>query len=158
MSKPTLNEALQAVKILSELGVTKEAREMLNSAVRAKYSFNVTLFEKLSHLLTREDLNSMFNFFVENKKLTEDELQEIHSILIREKENLKKEPLGDFQEDHVAIVTQVGDKPKTSQADENKIVKEYLEKHVAASPSYRKPTVSIVGFVPVDQTKYNEIR
>lgn len=162
MSKPTLNEALNAVNVLSSLGVTKEAVDMLNNAVRAKYSFNVTLFEKLSLLLTREDLQSIFNFFVENAKLTEVELQEIHSILLREKEELKKEPLGDFQEDHVAVVTNVGGAPKLKRVNTSDIVtdivKQYLNHRDDVQPTTRKPSVTIVGFAPDGKTKYNEIR
>lgn len=162
MSKPTLNEALNAVKVLSELGVSSEAIASLDSAVRMKYSFNISLFERLSTMLHQPELQSIFEFFKANNKLSSVEITEIEEIILREQaaEDLSK--LEHSQEDHIAVVTDVRGAPKLKRVNTSDIVTDIIKQHLnhrnGVQPTTRRPSVSIVGFVPGGKGASNEIR
>lgn len=162
MSKPTLNEALNAVKVLSELGVSNEAIASLDSAIRMKYSFNISLFERLSTMLHEPELKSIFEFFKANNKLSSVEITEIEEIILREQAAEDPSKLEHSQEDHIAVVTNVGGAPKLKRGNANDvvtdIVKQYLNHRNDVQPTTRRPSVSIVGFVPGGKGASNEIR
>lgn len=171
MSKPTLNEALNAVKVLSELGVSNEAIASLDSAIRMKYSFNISLFERLSTMLHEPELKSIFEFFKANNKLSSVEITEIEEIILREKAAEDPSKLEHSQEDHIAVVKNIDGSPKLKRVNTSDVVADIIKQHFdhrnSVQPTRRepdvqattrKPSVSIVGFVPVDKTKYNEIR
>lgn len=162
MSKPTLNEALNAVKVLSELGVSSEAIASLDSAIRMKYSFNISLFERLSTMLYEPELKSIFEFFKANNKLSSMEIAEIEEIILREEASEDPGKLEHSQEDHIAVVTNVSGAPKLQRGNASDIVtdivKQYLDKQVDTQPTTRRPSVSIVGFVPGGKGASNEIR
>lgn len=162
MSKPTLNEALNAVKVLSELGVSSEAIASLDSAIRMKYSFNISLFERLSTMLHQPELKSLFEFFKANNKLSSMEIAEIEEIILREEASEDPSKLEHSQEDHIAVVTKIDGSPKLQRGNAsdvvNDIVKQYFDKRVDVQPTTRRPSVSIVGFVPGGKGASNEIR
>lgn len=162
MSKPTLNEALQAVKILSELGVSNEAIASLDSAIRMKYSFNISLFERLSTMLHEPELKSIFEFFKANNKLSSVEITEIEEIILREQAAEDPSKLEHSQEDHIAVVTNVGGAPKLKRVNTSDIVTDIIKQHLNhrndVQPTTRRPSVSIVGFVPGGKGASNEIR
>ena len=162
MSKPTLNEALNAVKVLSELGVSNEAIASLDSAVRMKYSFNISLFERLSTMLHQPELQSIFEFFKANNKLSSVEIAEIEEIILREKAAEDPSKLEHSQEDHIAVVTDVRGAPKLKRGNASDIVtdiiKQHFEKRNNPQATTRKPSVSIIGFAPGCVSDHNEIR
>lgn len=164
MSKPTLNEALNAVKVLSELGVSSEAIASLDSAIRMKYSFHISLFERLSTMLHEPELKSIFEFFKANNKLSSVEIAEIEEIILREQAAEDPSKLEHSQEDHIAVVTKIDGSPKLQRGNASDvvsdIVKQYFDKRVDVQPTTRRPSVSIVGFVPNGKcdNRYNEIR
>lgn len=162
MSKPTLNEALNAVKVLSELGVSSEAIASLDSAIRMKYSFNISLFERLSTMLHEPELKSIFEFFKANNKLSTVEIAEIEEIILREKAAEDPSKLEHSQEDHIAVVTNVGGAPKLKRGNTSDIVTDIIKQHLNhrnnVQPTIRRPSVSIVGFVPGGKGASNEIR
>lgn len=162
MSKPTLNEALNAVKVLSELGVSSEAIASLDSAIRMKYSFNISLFERLSTMLHEPELKSIFEFFKANNKLSSVEITEIDEIILREKAAEDPSKLEHSQEDHIAVVTNVGGAPKLNRGNASDIVTDIIKQHLNhrndVQPTTRRPSVSIVGFVPGGKGASNEIR
>lgn len=162
MSKPTLNEALNAVKVLSELGVSTEAIASLDSAIRMKYSFNISLFERLSTMLHEPELKSIFEFFKANNKLSSVEITEIEEIILREQAAEDPSKLEHSQEDHIAVVTNVGGAPKLNRGNAGDIVTDIIKQHLNhrndVQPTTRRPSVSIVGFVPGGKGASNEIR
>lgn len=162
MSKPTLNEALNAVKVLSELGVSSEAIASLDSAIRMKYSFHISLFERLSTMLHEPELKSIFEFFKANNKLSAVEITEIEEIILREQAAEDPSKLEHSQEDHIAVVTKIDGSPKLQRGNAsdvvNDIVKQYFDKRVDVQPTTRRPSVSIIGFVPGGKGASNEIR
>lgn len=162
MSKPTLNEALNAVKVLSELGVSTEAIASLDSAIRMKYSFNISLFERLSTMLHEPELKSIFEFFKANNKLSSVEITEIEEIILREQAAEDPSKLEHSQEDHIAVVTNVGGAPKLNRGNASDIVTDIIKQHLNhrndVQPTTRRPSVSIVGFVPGGKGASNEIR
>lgn len=162
MSKPTLNEALNAVKVLSELGVSTEAIASLDSAIRMKYSFNISLFERLSTMLHEPELKSIFEFFKANNKLSSVEITEIEEIILREQAAEDPSKLEHSQEDHIAVVTNVGGAPKLKRVNTSDIVTDIIKQHLnhrnGVQPTTRRPSVSIVGFVPGGKGASNEIR
>lgn len=162
MSKPTLNEALNAVKVLSELGVSSEAIASLDSAIRMKYSFNISLFERLSTMLHEPELKSIFEFFKANNKLSAVEITEIEEIILREQAAEDPSKLEHSQEDHIAVVTNVGGAPKLKRGNASDIVTDIIKQHLNqrndTQATTRRPSVSIVGFVPGGKGVSNEIR
>lgn len=162
MSKPTLNEALNAVKVLSELGVSTEAIASLDSAIRAKYSFNISLFERLSTMLHEPELKSLFEFFKANNKLSSVEITEIEEIILREQAAEDPSKLEHSQEDHIAVVTNVGGAPKLKRGNATDIVTDIIKQHLNhrndTQSTTRRLSVSIVGFVPGGKGASNEIR
>lgn len=164
MSKPTLNEALNAVKVLSELGVSSEAIASLDSAIRMKYSFNISLFERLSTMLHEPELKSIFEFFKANNKVSSLEIAEIEEIILREQAAEDPSKLEHSQEDHIAVVTNVGGAPKLKRVNTSDIVTDIIKQHLNhrndTQSTVRRPSVSIVGFVPNGKcdNRYNEIR
>lgn len=162
MSKPTLNEALNAVKVLAELGVSSEAIASLDSAIRMKYSFNISLFERLSTMLHEPELKSIFEFFKANNKLSSLEITEIEEIILREQAAEDPSKLEHSQEDHIAVVTDVRGAPKLKRVNTSDIVtdivKQYFEKNGSPQATVRKPSVSIIGFAPGCVSDHNEIR
>lgn len=162
MPKPTLNEALNAVKVLSELGVSSEAIASLDSAVRMKYSFNISLFERLSTMLHQPELQSIFEFFKANNKLSAVEITEIEEIILREKAAEDPSKLEHGQEDHIAVVTDLRGAPTPKRGNTsdvvNDIIKQHFEKRANPQTTKRPPSVSIIGFAPGCKTGYNEIR
>lgn len=162
MSKPTLNEALNAVKVLSELGVSSEAIASLDSAIRMKYSFNISLFERLSTMLYEPELKSIFEFFKANNKLSSVEITEIEEIILREEASEDPGKLEHSQEDHIAVVTNVGGAPKLKRGNVSDVVTDIIKQHLNhrndVQPTTRRPSVSIVGFVPGGKGASNEIR
>lgn len=162
MSKPTLNEALNAVKVLSELGVSNEAIASLNAAIQMKYSFNISLFERLSTMLHEPELKSIFEFFKANNKLSSVEITEIEEIILREQAAEDPSKLEHSQEDHIAVVTNVGGAPKLKRVNTSDIVTDIIKQHLNhrndVQPTTRRPSVSIVGFVPGGKGASNEIR
>lgn len=162
MSKPTLNEALSAVKVLAELGVSNEAIASLNSAIQERYSFNILLFERLSTMLHQPELQSLFEFFKANNKLSSVAIAEIEEIILREEASEDPSKLEHSQEDHIAVVTKIDGSPKLQRGNAsdvvNDIVKQYFDKRVDVQSTTRRPSVSIVGFVPGGKGASNEIR
>lgn len=162
MSKPTLNEALNAVKVLSELGVSSEAIASLDSAIRMKYSFNISLFERLSTMLHEPELKSLFEFFKANNKLSSMEIAEIEEIILREEVAEDPSKLEHSQEDHIAVVTKIDGSSKLQRGNASDIVTDIIKQHLNhrndVQPTTRRPSVSIVGFVPGGKGASNEIR
>ena len=171
MSKPTLNEALNAVKVLSELGVSSEAIASLDSAVRMKYSFNISLFERLSTMLHQPELQSIFEFFKANNKLSAVEITEIEGIILREKAAEDPNKLEHGQEDHIAVVTDLREASKLKRGNTSDVVNDIIEQYLNhrkdvqptsrkpdVQPTKRSPAVTIVGFAPGCKHDYNEIR
>ena len=171
MSKPTLNEALNAVKVLSELGVSNEAIASLNAAVQMKYSFNISLFERLSTMLHEPELKSIYEFFKANNKLSSVEITEIEEIILREKAAEDPSKLEHSQEDHIAVVKNIDGSPKLKRGNASDVVADIIRQHLDrrndvqptrrepdVQPTTRRPSVTIVGFAPDGKTKYNEIR
>lgn len=162
MSKPTLNEALNAVKVLSELGVSSEAIASLDSAIRMKYSFNISLFERLSTMLHEPELKSLFEFFKANNKLSSMEIAEIEEIILREEASEDPSKLEHSQEDHIAVVTKIDGSPKLKRGNASDIVTDIIKQHLNhrndVQSTTRRPSVSIVGFVPGGKGASNKIR